>query len=105
MKPYDIIDHIAIPVKSVAQAVEWYRSNFSCELVYQDATWAMLRFGNIKLAFVLPGQHPPHLGFVRTDAESFGALQTHRDGTRSTYVKDSEGNAVEILAVNAELMK
>ncbi len=105
MNTYDIIDHIAIPVKSITQAVNWYKSRFTCELIYQDATWAMLRFGNIKLAFVLPDQHPPHLGFVRSDADTFGALKAHRDGTRSTYIRDSEGNTVEILAVGRDLLK
>ncbi len=105
MSEFDTIDHIAIPVEDIARAVKWYRSNFACEVVYEDASWAMLRFGNIKLAFVMPEQHPPHLGFVRSDADAFGSLKSHRDGSRSTYIKDSEGNAVEILAVARELMK
>jgi len=105
MDTHDIIDHIAIPVKNITRVVEWYKTRFTCELIYQDDTWAMLRFGNIKLAFVLPAQHPPHLGFFRSDADAFGTLKTHRDGTRSTYIQDSEGNSVEILAVSRDLLK
>jgi catechol 2,3-dioxygenase-like lactoylglutathione lyase family enzyme len=40
------------------------------------------------------------LVFTSPRAEGFGALTTHRDGTRSTYVKDPAGNSVEILAAD-----
>lgn len=93
----DSIDHIAIQVANVSESVAWYRERFGCRVVYQDETWAMVEFANIKLAFVVPGQHPPHLGMVRADAEQFGALTTHRDGTRSCYVADPAGNAIEVL--------
>lgn len=92
----DKIDHIAISVDDVGKAVDWYIKTFNCEVKYQDETWAFLRFANIDLALVIPGQHPPHLAFVRDDAEKFGALKTHRDGTKSCYVKDPAGNSVEI---------
>ena len=71
---------------------------FDCKVTYEDESWALLGFANVKLALVLPEQHPPHVGFVRRDAERFGPLSPHRDGTRSIYIEDSEGNAVEILA-------
>jgi hypothetical protein len=49
---------------------------------------------------VIPEQHPPHIAFTSPKAEQFGALKTHRDGTRSTYVKDPAGNSVEIMAAD-----
>jgi catechol 2,3-dioxygenase-like lactoylglutathione lyase family enzyme len=94
----DSIHHIAIAVKDVRAAVEWYRTNFHCKVSYQDDTWAMLDFANLKLALVIPQQHPPHLGFVHAEAAMYGPLKTHRDGTRSCYVQDPSGNAVEMLA-------
>lgn len=94
----DKIDHIAISVDDIEKAVTWYRNTFNCEVKYQDETWAFLRFANIDLALVIPGQHPPHLAFVREDAEKFGTLETHRDGTKSCYVKDPAGNSVEVMA-------
>jgi len=66
-------------------------------MIYQDSTWALIRFANVRLALVTSGQPPPHLAFERSDAEAFGPLQTHRDGTRSTYVHDPSGNAIEVL--------
>ena len=94
----DTVHHVAIAVKDVKSAVAWYRKHFSCKVSYQDDTWAMLDFANLKLALVIPQQHPPHLAFVHPEAEKFGELKTHRDGTRSCYVTDPAGNPVELLA-------
>jgi catechol 2,3-dioxygenase-like lactoylglutathione lyase family enzyme len=93
----DSIHHIAISVDDIAKAVDWYRKTFRCEIAYQDETWAMLKFANASLALVIPGQHPPHLGFVTPTAADYGELKTHRDGTRSLYISDCSGNAVELL--------
>lgn len=96
----DRIDHIAVSVSDVKTAVEWYTRTFKCHVFYQDDTWAMLEFNNVKLAFVIPEQHPPHIALLNPDAEAFGNLKTHRDGTRSVYIQDPSGNAIEILATD-----
>ncbi len=92
------IDHIAISVSDISRAVDWYSSRFSCAVEYQDETWALLRFSNVNLALVIPEQHPPHIGITHPQAERFGALKQHRDGTRSVYLEDSEGNHVELMS-------
>jgi catechol 2,3-dioxygenase-like lactoylglutathione lyase family enzyme len=92
------IDHIAIPVEDIEKSVKWYCNNFNCQVTYQDHTWAFIQFGNIKLALVIPEQHPAHIAFVSEKAESFGTLKTHRDGTRSVYVSDPSGNSIEVMA-------
>jgi len=96
----DNIDHIAIPVKAgeVDATVDFYLETFNCSVIYRDESWAFLRFGNIKLAFVVPHEHPPHLAFISHRAEEFGQLTTHRDGTRSVYVHDPSSNTIEIMA-------
>jgi len=101
MSRLDRLDHAAIPVEDVAAAVDWYTRSFRCEVKYQDPTWALLAFENVRLALVVPSQHPAHVGFVSEQAEEFGPLTGHRDGTRSCYVKDPSGNAVEILAADS----
>ena len=88
----------AISVSDVKSTVEWYLKNFSCKVSYQDETWALLEFANIRVAFVLPQQHPPHFALLR-DPALFGEPKTHRDGTRSVYVSDPSGNSVEVLAL------
>lgn len=94
----DQLDHVAISTENIALTVAWYQQHFRCDVVYQDATWALLKFENTQLALVMPSQHPPHVGFVSPRAEIYGELQPHRDGTRSVYVQDPGGNAIEILA-------
>jgi len=98
---FDSLDHVAIPVQDIAAAVTWYTQTFRCKVKYQDPTWALLGFENVDVALVIPSQHPAHLGFVSPEAEKFGALKTHRDGTRSCYVSDPSGNSVEILAADS----
>lgn len=93
----DSIHHVAISVKDLSRAVKWYTENFDCRVSYQDDTWAMLDFANIQVALVIPEQHPAHLAVSRKQASDFGSLVTHRDGIRSVYIEDSEGNSVEIL--------
>ena len=97
MSALDTIHHVAIPTQDVAASVRWYRENTDCTVEYQDDSWALLGYANIRLALVMPDQHPPHLAIVRDDASRFGPLVKHRDGTRSIYVQDSAGNQVEVL--------
>ena len=97
----DSIHHVAISVDNIATAVDWYRTTFRCEIEYQDETWALLKFANASLARVIAEQHPPHLGFVTPKAESYGELKLHRDGTRSIYISDPTGNAVELMDPNS----
>jgi catechol 2,3-dioxygenase-like lactoylglutathione lyase family enzyme len=93
----DEVDHLALAVPDVGDAVAWYRERFGCEVVYQDDTWAMVRFANIRIAFVTTGEHPPHIAFERPDAASYGELVEHRDRSASVYLQDPGGNAVEIV--------
>lgn len=93
----DRIHHVAIEVNNIGASVQWYTNTFRCRVSYQDDTWALLEFANMSLALVTMGQHPPHLAFVSDRATSLGELKGHRDGTRSLYVADPAGNAVELL--------
>ena len=93
----DELHHVAIQVESVERAVKWYQEMFRCQIEWQDDTWALLKFANTSLALVVPGEHPPHLAFTMDKAEEFGSLQPHRDGTRSLYLEDSEGNVIECM--------
>jgi catechol 2,3-dioxygenase-like lactoylglutathione lyase family enzyme len=98
----DTLHHAALRVKDVKAAVEWYTQRFRCVVEYQDRTWAILSFANVRLAFVLREQHPPHIA-VEGDPSLYGRPKQHRDGTSSVYLKDPDGNNVEILALPASL--
>ena len=91
------LHHVALCVPSIKSAVDWYEENLKAKVVYQDKTWAMLEIDNTSIALVLPSQHPPHLAFESTEAEQYGQLTTHRDGTASVYTQDPFGNTIEFL--------
>ena len=97
-------DHVAVPSNDSPASVEWYRSHFGAEILYQDKTWAFLSVGGQKLALVTPTQHPPHMAVKVTEEElnaaskSTGvAIDKHRDGTAGIYIHDPFGNAVELI--------
>jgi catechol 2,3-dioxygenase-like lactoylglutathione lyase family enzyme len=93
---FDTLDHLAVSVHNIEESVKWYSSRFKCRVVYQDATWAFLEFANVRLAFVIPEQHPPHIAILG-DPHAYGQPNAHRDGTSSVYIKDPDGTNVEIL--------
>lgn len=93
----DTMDHVAVAVSNVKETVDWYTKRFDCKVGYQDESWALLEFANIRLAFVLSEQHPAHFALLG-DPAAYGEPKTHRDGTRSVYLKDPSGNNIEILA-------
>tara|TARA_B100000676_G_C17783351_1_gene683101 strand:+ start:444 stop:749 length:306 start_codon:yes stop_codon:yes gene_type:complete len=92
------IDHIAIETNNVQNSVKWYKNNFKCELKYQDETWAMLKFDNISIALVTPGEHPPHFAIVvdKTISSDKG-FKVHRDGIGFKYVQDPDRNYIEFI--------
>ena len=94
----DRIHHVAIAVADIETAIDWYTSRFACDVAYQDDTWGLLTFANTQLALVVEEQHPPHVAVERDDAAKFGELTGHRDGTRSVYLRDDAGNAIEVVA-------
>jgi len=96
-KSLDAIHHIAIQVKNIATAVSWYKERFACQIEYQDESWAMIKFANTSLALVLPDQHPYHFAIIAEDLAPYGDAVLHRDGTSSVYIKDQDGNNIEIL--------
>ena len=98
----DKIHHIAIQVESIAKSVDWYKENFDITVSYQDETWAMIDFENTSLALVIPEQHPFHFAIESKDAGSYGQLTEHRDGTASIYIKDIDGNNVEMIKLPDE---
>ena len=71
-----------------------YINNWHAEALYIDDSWGMVQFENIKLAFVIKKQHPPHLAFA---VDELIGGKMHRDGSRSMYRSDPWGNMLEII--------
>jgi catechol 2,3-dioxygenase-like lactoylglutathione lyase family enzyme len=93
-------DHVAVNVTDVVRSVSWYRETLGARILYQDATWAFLEVGGVKLALTLAKQHPGHIAFDvgRSPSPDFLAkAKTHGDGSISRYVVDPDGNAIEYI--------
>ena len=108
------LGHVAVRVKDIARAKSFY-INLGMKLVWDDPDWCYLEAGQGKdgLALLGPGYKAagPHFAFHFTDRNevevmhdqlkevgiSVGALHDHRDGTASFYLKDPEGNWLEML--------
>ena len=93
------LHHAAVCVTDIPKACDWYANTLGATVSYQDETWALLKLDNTSLALVIPSQHPPHLAFENDQADKFGPLTPHRDGTASVYVEDPFGNIIEFLKV------
>ncbi len=108
------LGHVAIRVDDVARAKSFYM-NLGMKLVWDDTDWCYLEAGESRdgLALLGPGYKAagPHFAFHFTNKEEIekihdslknqglkvGALHDHRDGTSSFYLKDTEGNWLEML--------
>lgn len=93
-------DHVAVNVADIAKAVDWYKSKLGAEVIYEDATWAFLSAGGSKIALTVAEQHPPHFAFdigPNPSEEFLRGAKTHRDGSISKYIKDLDGNAIEMI--------
>src|SRR3954462_14901737 len=101
-----VFDHVALSSIDIGNTVSFYTQHFKdAEILYQDDSWALIRIGSTKIAFVREEQHPPHLAFrveslseLERQARELGkATKLHRDGSISFYFDDPTGNAVEMI--------
>jgi len=105
MKKIDLVqfDHIAVNSSNIQESISWYNKNFNIEVLYQDLSWGLIEVGNAKIAFVVSHQHPPHICF-NVDKSNFdfsnSKFKKHRDGSSSKYIKDPDGNFIELLKWN-----
>ena len=100
MKNLDTLDHIAVQVNNIEKSLSWYIDNFSCEEIYSDETWAFIQFKNLKLALVSNNQHPNHFAILDNKVDNKGSSVKHRDGSSSVYIKDIDGNYIELICYN-----
>lgn len=100
-------DHVAIESTDIDKSVKWYKEMWDNAVVlHQDDTWAFLESNGVKIAFVSPNQHPPHVAF-KVDSQKHEDFlnktfpnhgwKNHRDGSKSFYVRDPSGNFVEFI--------
>ena len=96
-KNKDIIDHIAIVVKDIDSSLSFYTKQFGCDILYSDSTCAILQFENIKLSLVSKNQHPAHIAIINDSIINDKNAIKHRDNSISKYIKDYDGNYIELI--------
>ena len=114
MTTVDRLGHVAIQVQDVSRAVEFYEG-LGMRLVWKSDDWCYLEAGEGRdgLALLGPGYKAagPHFAFhfrdrqevdrvhdrLKAEGVYVGAVHDHRDGTASFYLKDPEGNWLEML--------
>jgi catechol 2,3-dioxygenase-like lactoylglutathione lyase family enzyme len=113
--------HLALNVANVSASVEFYSSLFGMQVVWQpDPDNAYLSSGCDNLALhrvpaedvSQSGQRLDHLGFIVETPEDVDQAakvltarcipllrppRTHRDGSRSLYFADPDGNVIQVL--------
>ena len=108
------LGHVAIRVEDVNRAKSFYMP-LGMKLIWDDTDWCYLEAGDSKDGLALLGPSykaaGPHFAFHFTNKDEIkrihdslkkqgikiGALHDHRDGTSSFYLKDTEGNWLEML--------
>ncbi len=108
------LGHIAIRVQDIERAKSFYMS-LGMRLVWNDNDWCYLEAGQGRdgLALLGPGYKAagPHFAFhfkdrsevniihrqLKASGIEVGQIHDHRDGTASFYLKDPEGNWLEML--------
>lgn len=99
-------DHVAQLVPDIEAALTWWCAAVpGATVLYADDTWGLIEAGGAKLALVTADQHPDHLAFKvsgpelqRLAAEQDTAIDEHRDGSRSFYLRAPGGHRVEVIA-------
>lgn len=99
-------DHVAQQVSDIAAAVAWQVEAVpGSRVLHQDPTWALVESAGVRLAFVLPDQHPAHVAFrvsapelERLAAARGARIATHRDATRSFYLQGPGTLQTEIIS-------
>lgn len=94
------LDHVAINVLCVESSSRWYQDHLGAEVLFQDATWAMLDINGTKIALTISKQHPPHFAFELDSLAHFPKgeeIRYHRDGSAYLYIEDPDGNTIEYV--------
>ena len=99
-------DHVAQQVPDIGEAVAWQLQAVpGSRVLHQDPSWALVESAGVKLAFVLPDQHPPHIAYrvdddelERLAARHGATIAVHRDATRSFYLEGPGSLQTEVIS-------
>ena len=108
------LGHVAIRVEDMDRAVAFY-SQLGMEMVWEADDWCYMEAAKSRDGLALLGPNykaaGPHFAFhfrdraevdvihdqLKASGVAVGAVHDHRDGTASFYLRDPEGNWLEML--------
>ena len=108
------LGHVAIRVEDMDRAVAFY-SQLGMEMVWEADDWCYMEAAKSRDGLALLGPNykaaGPHFAFhfrdraevdavhaqLKASCVAVGAVHDHRDGTASFYLRDPEGNWLEML--------
>ena len=108
------LGHVAVRVQDISRAIKFY-TGLGMRMVWKSDDWCYLETGkgNDGLALLGPNYKAagPHFAFhfknraevdqvhtrLKSDGFYVGDIHDHRDGTASFYLRDPEGNWLEML--------
>jgi len=108
------LGHVAIRVQDLSRAISFY-GGLGMRLVWEDDDWCYFEAGESRDGLALLGPNykaaGPHFAFHfrnREDVDlvhdqlkragvNVGGVHDHRDGTASFYLRDPDGNWLEML--------
>jgi catechol 2,3-dioxygenase-like lactoylglutathione lyase family enzyme len=119
------LKHAALAVHNLPRALDFYTQHLDAKPYHvQDQDWAMVLVGHTSVSLVpydshptptrQAGRHPAHLGFVVSEPSEVqlwhkrlslvpgiqaAPVVEHRDGSTGFYFSDTEGNALELIAI------
>lgn len=99
-------DHVAQQVPDIGEAVAWQLQAVpGSQVLHQDPSWALVESAGVKLAFVLPDEHPSHIAYrvdddelERLAARHGATIAVHRDATRSFYLQGPGALQTEVIS-------
>lgn len=99
-------DHVAVESISIEEDIDFFQEALpGLEVIHSDPTWGFLSAAGVKMAFMTPTQHPPHIAFRVGSREELQELAernnariaVHRDSSESFYIQAPGGAWVEIV--------
>ncbi len=103
------IDHIAVLVENLEISQRWYEKHCGAKMIFKDHKYRRMKMNNTTIALIDKKHYKyAHIGVLVDCVNDFpdnGEVVTHRDGTVGCYLRDPDGNVVELICYSVDMKK